>query len=114
MQLFFFMILLQNLQAHSQVYVNGKLLNLEKLLESKLFLFCSPQRRAENEMKCLLLQLKSLSAKRASRHPTAQLLVKCVSLTYLVDKFFFIFLFLVLLKEMRSRGQLKISSCCLV
>ena len=40
---------------------------------------------------------------------TAQLLVKCVSLTYLVDEFF-IFLFLVLLKEVRTRGESKISS----
>ena len=65
---------------------------------------------------CLLLQLKSQSAKRASRHPafkaTTRLLVTRVTLMYLVDEFF-IFSFLVLLKEMRTRCESKISSCYL-
>ena len=41
---------------------------------------------------------------------TARLLVTRVSLIFLVDKFF-IFLFVVLLKEMRTRGESKISFC---
>ena len=40
-----------------------------------------------------------------------QLLVTRVTLIYLVDQFF-IFSSLVLLKEMRTRGEFKISSCC--
>ena len=52
MQLFFFMILLQNLQAHSQVYVNGKLLNLEKALRKQVVsvLFSTKESRKWNEM----------------------------------------------------------------
>ena len=42
---------------------------------------------------------------------TSQLLVTCVSLIYLVDEFF-IFLFLMLLKEMKTHGESKISSSC--
>ena len=42
---------------------------------------------------------------------TVRLLVVRVTLTYLVDKFF-IFSCLVLLKEMRTQGDSKISSCC--
>ena len=41
---------------------------------------------------------------------TARLLVIRVSLIYLADKFF-IFSFLMLLKEMRTRGECKVSSC---
>ena len=41
---------MQKLQVHSEVYVNGKLLNLEKALEGQVFLLYSPQKRAENEM----------------------------------------------------------------
>ena len=47
----------------------GNYLISKKLLEGKLFLFCSPQRRKEYEMKCLLLRLRSLNARGASRHP---------------------------------------------
>ena len=42
---------------------------------------------------------------------TVLLLVTRVSLIYLVDEFF-VFSFLVLLKEMRTHGESKISSCC--
>ena len=42
---------------------------------------------------------------------TTRILVTRVSLIYLVDEFF-IFSLLVLLKEMRTRGESKISSCC--
>ena len=41
---------MQKLQVHSEVYINGKLLNLEKALERQVFLLYSPQKRAENEM----------------------------------------------------------------
>ena len=52
----------------------GNNLISKKLLEGKLFLFCSPQRRKEYEMKwiemkCLLLRLRSLNTRGASRHP---------------------------------------------
>ena len=54
---------------------------------------------------CLLLLIQLLWA-------IAWLLVTRVTLIYLVDEFF-IFSFLVLLKEMRTRGGSKISFCCL-
>ena len=43
---------------------------------------------------------------------TARLLVTRVSLIYLVDEFFIFSLLVLLLKEMRARGESKISSCC--
>ena len=53
-------------------------------------------------MQCLLIRLKSHCVRGASR----QLLVARVSFTYLVDEF--IFLFLVLLKEMMTLGESKV------
>ena len=43
---------------------------------------------------------------------TGRLLVTRVSLIYLVDEFFIFSLLVLLLKEMRTRGESKISSCC--
>ena len=102
------MILLQKLQAHSQVYVNGKLLNLEKAPGRQVFAVLLSKRGAESEMKCLLLRLKSLSARGASRHPAFMgscptLSHRCVNFIILVDEFFFIFSVLVSLKDMRTR-----------
>ena len=63
---------------------------------------------------CLLLQIKS---RPRGEHlaiqliwAPARLLVTCVSLIYQVDEFF-IYSFQVLLKEMRTHGEFKISSC---
>ena len=86
----------------------GNYLISKKILEGKLLLFCSPKRGAESEMKCLLLRLKSLSARGASRHPAFMcscptLNHRCVNLIILVDEFFFIFSVLVSLKDMRTR-----------
>ena len=43
------MILLQKKQAHSQVYVNGKLLNLEKAPRKQVILFFSLTKNPECE-----------------------------------------------------------------
>ena len=85
------MILLQKLQVHSKVYVNGKLLNLEK----------SPGRQVAS----VFVFHKDLS--------NCPIIVTGASFIYLADEFY-IFSFLMLLKEMRTQGQSKISSCCLV
>ena len=60
---------------------------------------------------CLLFQLKRRTFSHHLLWTTARLLVTSVSLTFLVEEFF-IFLFLVLLKEIRTRGGSQISSCC--
>ena len=66
-------------------------------------------------MQCLLIRLKSHCVMGASRHPafmaTSQLLVARVSFTYLDE---FIFLSLVLLKEMMTLGESKVLFFCLV
>ena len=60
---------------------------------------------------CVLFQLKRGTFSHHLLWTTARLLVTSVRLIFLVEEFF-IFLFLVLLKEMRTRGESKISSCC--
>ena len=66
----------------------------------------------------MLVALAKLSVRALRKHlaiqllwATARLLVTRVSLIYQVDELF-IFEFLVLLKEMKTRGEPEISSCC--
>ena len=59
---------------------------------------------------CLLLKQKSRSARGTSHHPAFMNNCPAISFIYLVDEFF-IFSFLLLLKEVRSRGESKVSSC---
>ena len=100
------MLLLQKLPAHTQVYVDGKLLNLEKAPGRQVVsvLFSTKEGGKRNEMKYLLLWLKCWSARGASLSRTF----------YQVDDFLFIFLLMVLLMEMKTRDHSSISSCCLV
>ena len=69
----------------------------------------------ERWMQCLLLRLNSQSAREASRHPALMgyfpiISRTRVSLIYLVDEFFF--LFLVQLNETKRLGESKISCFC--
>ena len=111
------MVLLQKLPAHTQVYVDGKLLNLEKAPGRQVVsvLFSTKEGGKRNEMKYFLLWLKCWSARGASPHPAV--MGNCPTISrwfYQVDEFLFIFLFLVLLMEMKTRCHSNISSCCLV
>ena len=111
------MILLQKLQAHSQIYVNEKLRNLEKAPGRQVVsvLFSTKEGGKRNEMKYLLLWLKCWSARGASPHPAVMGNCPTISRTfYQVDDFLFIFLLMVLLMEMKTRDHSSISSCCLV
>ena len=66
------MILLKKLKGHSQLYVNGKLLNLEKAPGRQVVCFIphkGGRKMKRNEIKCLLLRIKSLSSRGASRTP---------------------------------------------
>ena len=76
----------------------GNYLILKKLQEGKLFMFCSPKRRAENEMKGneMFIASTKIHVFEGSISPSnfhARLLVTRISLVYLVDEFFLIFSF---------------------
>ena len=68
----------------------------------------------ERWMQCLLLRLKSWSVREESHHPVflghCPTIVIRLSLVYLVDKFFF--LFLVQLNKIRTLGEPNILSFC--
>ena len=61
--------------------------------------------------RCLILFLRGEHLPIQHLWATAELLFTRVGLIYLVDEFFILSL-LVLLKEMKKRGESKISSCC--
>ena len=94
---FFCMILLQ---VHFQVYVNGKLLNLEKATRRQVVSISSSTKEGgiPNDMNETLIALANIlsARKHLAIHllwAISQLLVIRVSLIYLVDEFFFIFSF---------------------